>query len=185
MSLYQSFRLFRDIPRSGAGYFALGGKVTKTPPGTPRTPICPIGRYQGRHPVATEFLLGLRPPRNRSVSVPLRLSPLGLRVISFLLAGACAGSNRRMEFDTKLDGSIPLTGRQPKSDQIPAADQMPKGRGSVAAQYQTRSRPIGQTRGAGVSPAVFSPICGRPKMGPPEAKQPEGLKKETFRGPIF
>ena len=28
MSLYQPFRLFRGIPRSGADYFALGGKVT-------------------------------------------------------------------------------------------------------------------------------------------------------------
>ena len=28
------------------GYFALGGKVTKTPPGTPRTPFSPIGRRQ-------------------------------------------------------------------------------------------------------------------------------------------
>ena len=61
MSLYQSFRLFRDIPRSGAGYFALGGKVTKTPPGTPRTPICPIGRLQGRYPVATEILRAAGP----------------------------------------------------------------------------------------------------------------------------
>ena len=26
------------------GYFAIGGKVTKTPPGTPRTPFFPIGR---------------------------------------------------------------------------------------------------------------------------------------------
>ena len=32
MSLFQSSGLFRGGPRSGAGYFALGGKVTKTPP---------------------------------------------------------------------------------------------------------------------------------------------------------
>ncbi len=39
MSLYQFFGLFRGIPCSGTGYFALGGKVTKTPPGTPRPPM--------------------------------------------------------------------------------------------------------------------------------------------------
>ena len=32
MSLFQPFGLFRGIPRSGAGYFAPGGKVTKMPP---------------------------------------------------------------------------------------------------------------------------------------------------------
>ena len=37
-------RIFRAV---SAGYFALGGKVTKTPPGRPRSPIiCPIGRHQ-------------------------------------------------------------------------------------------------------------------------------------------
>lgn len=30
---------------------------------------------------------------------------------------------------------------------------------------------LDKQRGPGVSPAVFSPIFGRPKMGPPEAKQ--------------
>ena len=39
--------IFRGLPSPGPwGYFALGGKVTKTPPGTPRTPFCPIGRQQ-------------------------------------------------------------------------------------------------------------------------------------------
>ena len=59
------------VPRSGAGYFALGGKVTKSPPGTPRAPfICPIGRLQRGCPVATEIPLGRRPPRNRCGGYP-------------------------------------------------------------------------------------------------------------------
>ena len=58
MSLFQSSGLFRGGPRSGAGYFALGGKVTKTPPGFPRTPFCPIGRSQVRtaQPLKRHFL---------------------------------------------------------------------------------------------------------------------------------
>ena len=57
---------FRGLPSPGPrGYFALGGKVTKTPPETPRTPFSLIGRLQGRNPVATEFPRGLRLPRNR------------------------------------------------------------------------------------------------------------------------
>ena len=70
MSLFQSSGLFRGIPRSGAGYFAHGGKVTKTPPGFPRTPFCPIGRKQGGCPVATEIPRGLRLLRNRCGGCP-------------------------------------------------------------------------------------------------------------------
>ena len=47
-------RIFRAV---SAGYFALGGKVTKTPPGMPRTPLDPIGHKQWRGPVATEIPL--------------------------------------------------------------------------------------------------------------------------------
>ena len=83
MSLYQPFRLFKGIPRSGADYFALGGKVIKTPPGTPRTPFCPIGRLQGRYPVATETLPGRWPLVIGAVVYPLRLTALGLRGASF------------------------------------------------------------------------------------------------------
>ena len=81
MSIYQSLGLFRGIPCSGTGHFALGGKVTKTPPGTPRTPFCPIGHYRGRYRAATEFPFGLRPPRNRCGVRPT--SPDGPRDESF------------------------------------------------------------------------------------------------------
>ena len=102
-----------------------------------------------------------------AVDIPLRLSALGLRVISFLLAGACADSNRRMEFDTKLDGSIPLTGRQPKLDKIPAPDQILGGTGgSVAAQRQISSRPIGQNMGVWGFPSGFSAHFWASKSGP-------------------
>ncbi len=74
---FQSSRLAGEIPRSGAGYFALGGKVTKTPPGAPRTPLCPIGRKQRRYRAATEIPRGLWPPRNRCGGCPT--SPDGPR----------------------------------------------------------------------------------------------------------
>ena len=82
---------WRSIPCSGTGYFALGGKVTKTPPGFPRTPICPIGRHQGRFPVATEILPGRWPLVIGAVVYPLRLTALGLRGVSFWEAGTKAG----------------------------------------------------------------------------------------------
>ena len=81
MSLYQPFKMVRDIPCSGTGYFAHGGKVTKTPPGFPRTPFCPIGHYRGRYRAATEFLQGRWPPRNRCSGYPT--SPDGPRAESF------------------------------------------------------------------------------------------------------
>ena len=87
MPLYQPFKLFRGIPRSGADYFALGGKVIKTPPGTPRTPFCLIGRLPGRYPVATETLPGRWPLVIGAVVYPLRLTALGLRGVSFWEGG--------------------------------------------------------------------------------------------------
>ena len=54
--------------------------------------------------------------------------------------------------------------------------------GSVAEQYQIWERPIGQKRGgSGVSPAPFSPIFGRPKMGPPEASSKKKAVKREKR----
>ena len=46
MALFQPSGLFREIPRSGAGYFALGGKVTKTPP----APFGPATALSNRTP---------------------------------------------------------------------------------------------------------------------------------------
>ena len=84
MSLYQFFGLFRGIPCSGTGYFALGGKVTKTPLGRPQTPfVCPIGRHQGRYPIATEIPLACWPLVIGAVGHELRLTALGLMVVSF------------------------------------------------------------------------------------------------------
>ena len=69
-------------------------------------------------------------------------------VVSFF-AGVCLvplGAGRQTQ---KIDGSLPLTGRQPKLDEIPGGDQMPGGFcDSVAPQRQILSRPIGQQRGS-------------------------------------
>ena len=82
MALYQPSKLFGNIPCSGTGHFALGGKVTKTPPGTPRSPFCLIGRYQRRYPVATELLQGRWPLVIGQASRELRLTALGLMGVS-------------------------------------------------------------------------------------------------------
>ena len=135
--LYRPFRLVKNIPCSGTGYFALGGKVTKTPPGFPRTPICPIGCLQGRYPVATEFLPGRWPLVFGAEIYPLRLTALVLRGFAvFLLSKTHVLPKEAGNSSQKKDSSVPLTGRQPKPDKQPAPDQMPEGFASSVAQHQ-------------------------------------------------
>ena len=51
MPLFQPSGLVRAIPRSGAGYFAHGGKSNQNAAGVPPDPLfCPIGRKQGEMP---------------------------------------------------------------------------------------------------------------------------------------
>ena len=54
---------------------------------TPAPSFCPIGQYQGRYPVATEFPLGRWPLVIGAVLHELRLTALGMRVVSFLGEG--------------------------------------------------------------------------------------------------
>ena len=169
--------------------------------GTPQTPVvCPIGRLQGRYRTATEFPFGLRPPRNRCGVRPT--SPVGPRAESyfFFVGGSLCRFHRRMEFDTKLDGSIPLTGRQPKPDNIPAPDQIPGGTGgSVAAQRQILSRPIGQKNGGlqgelgrrpkrgwpgpGFPQRFFRPLLGVQPVGLSLHRRPQGIQMRES-GPV-
>ena len=127
-----------NIPCSGTGYFALGGKVTKTPPGFPRTPICPIGRHQGRFPVATEILPGRWPLVIGAALCPTSPDgPRAERLCCFLLSKTHVLPKEAGNSSQKKDSSVPLTGRQPKPDKQPAPDQMPEGfAASVAVQQQ-------------------------------------------------
>ena len=93
-----------------AAPFLAAQKWGKKPPGRPRSPsFCPIGPYQKRYLVATEFLIV---PRNRSGGYPT--SPDGPRADRHFLS-------RRTS-----DESTPSKGRQPKPDKQTAADQIQK-----------------------------------------------------------
>ena len=86
-----------------------------------------------------------------------------------------------------LDSLLPLTGRQPKPDAQPGGDQMPKSRSSVAAQYQIRYRPIGQTKGSGSPGAFLVTFCAYKKSpgsgaGSPGSQSP---KRPTSEPPGF
>ena len=62
MFLFQLFGL--GVPP--AGPLLAAQKWAEKPLGRPQTPVvCPMGRLQGNDLVATEFLRGLRPSRNR------------------------------------------------------------------------------------------------------------------------
>ena len=64
------------------GYFALGGKVTKTPPGTPRTQFLHNRTPAGIFCAATEIPQACWPLVIGLVGILLRLTALGLWVIS-------------------------------------------------------------------------------------------------------
>ena len=91
MSLFQPFRLFGVVPRSGAGYFALGGKVTKTPP----APFGPDHRFaqsdacKGDARLPLKYLFASGSFVIGAAGIRLRLTALEMRDVSFFLVGGC------------------------------------------------------------------------------------------------
>ena len=93
---FQPSRLARKIPRLGAGYFALGGKVTKTPP----APFGPDHRFSqsdickrdARLPLKYLFAFGLLVIG--ATIYELRLTALVLGVVSCFFAEGLCGFNR-------------------------------------------------------------------------------------------
>ena len=74
-------------------------KWAEKPLGRPQAPfVCPIGHYQGRCPVATELLQGRWPLVTGAVLYGLRLSALGLMVVSYFAGGSLFVSHRRRQF---------------------------------------------------------------------------------------
>ena len=65
----------------------------------------------------------------------------------------------------KTDGSVPLTGRQAKSDKNPGRDQMPEGF-VIRRLDAIRIPPSPMESGAGVSPAAFWLLCRRGQSNP-------------------
>ena len=97
-------------------------KWAEKPLGRPQSPlVCPIGHYEtdAGQPLKYHKAFGLLVIG--AVGDQPCLTALGLIGISCCVK--------------QTDGSIPLRGRQPKSDEKPATDQMPKSRNSVAAQW--------------------------------------------------
>ena len=83
MALYQPSKLFGNIPCSGTGYFALGGKVTKTPPGRPRTPFfTQSDTIRGDTGQPLKYLFASGSLVIGAVGIPLRLTALGMRVFA-------------------------------------------------------------------------------------------------------
>ena len=106
------------------GHFFHGEKVTKTPPGTPRTPLLSNWTPAREHCAATEFPFCLR-------LVVIGLGGYQLRLTALVLIGLSCRAER-------IDSSVPLKGRQAKLDKQPATDQKPGGfRNSVAEHYQS------------------------------------------------
>ena len=133
-------------PRPGLGVLFPRRKSTQKGAGdTPAPFVCPIGRYQGRYPVATEFPQSLRLPRNRCGV--LRTSPVGPRADGCFLPH-------------KIDSSIPSKGRQPKPDEKPAADQIPKNLVQWLRSIKSDTDRLGKKRGPGCPRRFFRPLLG-------------------------
>ena len=109
MPLYQPSGLFRGIPCPGTGYFALGGKVTKTPPGTPRTPFfvqsVGIGFGTGQ-PLKYLFASGFFVIG--AVRHALRLSALESMVVSFFTDESLCSSRKSRQLITEKQMNLSL-----------------------------------------------------------------------------
>ena len=180
------------FPHPRAGYFSLAGKVPKralgrpqapTFPGPPRpgpgrpwTPFCLIGRLPGRYPVATEILQGLRLPRNRCGDY--FTSPDGPRAEGHFcfVDGSRSVSKRRRPFDTqkKIHLSLQKGASRSWTSSLPQIRSPEDGVSQWHLVIKSNPDRLDKQWGSGVAPAVFSPIFGRPKMGPSETKQRRG-----------
>ena len=139
------------LPGPDPGNFLYAQKVTKKAPGDPDPIVCPIGRLQGRYPVATKPPFCRWPPRNRCGAY--LTSPDGPRADRHFLLRKKQIHLSRQKGDSRSRTRYPVEIRCKKS-------------GSVAAQRQIISRPIGQKAGSGVSPAAFWLLCRRGQSNP-------------------
>ena len=156
-------------------------KWAEKPLGRPQSPlVCPIGHYEtdAGQPLKYHKAFGLLVIG--AVGDQPCLTALGLIGISCCVK--------------QTDGSIPLRGRQPKSDEKPATDQMPKSRNSVAAQWNFACVRLDKS---GVQPEggwrFFAPFLGGQKWGrrrqnsaegrcPPIRRNPANPPKSTLSG---
>ena len=140
------------LPGPDPGNFLYAQKVTKKAPGDPDPIVCPIGRLQGRYPVATKPPFCRWPPRNRCGAY--LTSPDGPRADRHFLLRKKQIHLSRQKGDSRSRTRYPVEIRCKKS-------------GSVAAQRQIISRPIGQNGVRGVPGGVFT----RPQAGAYEANR--------------
>ena len=145
---------FRGLPRPGPrGYFALGGKVTKTPPGTPRPPL-----LSNRSPSGFDSAL----PLNQKI---LRASDLWRAAYPASPDGLLKGQmNLFVSLDQKRLSSRGLT-----SEVDSPPDRLRRAVGKKEIQW-LRSAPLQASNwtkaGSGVSPAAFWSLFRRGKSDP-------------------
>ena len=173
--------LLPGLPGPDPGNFLYAQKVTKKAPGRPRTLLFAQSVSIGgetqlplNFPWASgSFVIG-------AVGHALCLTALESMVVSFFLWKPGWFQQMQAAHYRKTDSPIPLTGRQPKPDEQPAADQMPKGRGSVAAHWQSLKASDWANKGGLGSPQrFFRPLLGVQKWS--RRRQPRGAGARSPR----
>ena len=150
-------------------YFSDAGKVGKSALGRPQPPfVCPIGRLQGRYPVATEFPLGRWPLVIGAEGILLRLTALVLRAVSFLGGRKQSVFHRRRQLNAEIRFACPFN--RATAEVGRAARRRSDARRILLIQWQlgikfTPDR-LGKQRGTGVSPAAFWLLCRRGQSNP-------------------
>ena len=125
-------------------------------------------------PVATEHLPGLWPLVTGGAVILLRLTALVLKDFTVFSDGTREVFHRSRQFSRKETRfAYPFKRATAEaSTSTPVQVSSPE---DFFIQWQRTGlvweRPIGQGRGSGVSPVVFPPTFGRPKVGPSETKQ--------------
>ena len=168
--------LLPGLPGPDPGNFLYAQKVTKKAPGRPRTLLFAQSVSIGgetqlplNFPWASgSFVIG-------AVGHALCLTALESMVVSFFLWKPGWFQQMQAAHYRKTDSPIPLTRRQPKPDEQPAADQMPKGRGSVAAHWQSLKASDWANKGGLGSPQrFFRPLLGVQKWSRRRQASPKG-----------
>ena len=188
-------------PARASRLLLFGGLVLSDGPGEPRGRFCSAGPIFGRpkmgekgasllwagpplffltglgltcRSVATEHLPGLWPLVTGGAVILLRLTALVLKDFTVFSDGTREVFHRSRQFSRKETRfAYPFKRATAEaSTSTPVQVSSPE---DFFIQWQRTGlvweRPIGQGRGSGVSPVVFPPTFGRPKVGPSETKQ--------------
>ena len=171
-----------------AGHFSLAGKVPKRAPGSPGPPFLSnrtTSDFAGTQPLDQKIL---RASDLRRVSRPASAVALlkGEMHLFFRIVPPAPMGNRQTSVREQEIAFSPravrqsTAGRRTGHEEAGGLMEIPWLPGIFSDTHR-----LGKKRGSGVSPAVFPPTFGRPKVGPPEATRGAGAEPPAISAGLW